>query len=55
MEALESMMQISENYEFIASVVGDIVDTPHQLSGLDIEQERQSTLRELIIKQGIIK
>ena len=53
-EAYEPLFQIAKNHEYIARIVGDVVDTPFAIAGLNIASEKYVTLGELMVERKLI-
>lgn len=53
-DAFEPINNILDNYEYIARIIGDILDTPYQVAGLDIMEEKYVTIGELIHERNLI-
>ena len=54
-DAFEPMFSISENYEYIARIIGDVVDTPFALAGHGIVDVDYVPLGELMHESNMIK
>lgn len=54
-DAFEPMFSISENYEYIARIIGDVVDTPFALAGHGIVDVDYVPLGELMLESNMIK
>ncbi len=49
------MHSVLESYEYIARIIGDVVDTPYALAGLGIKADEYVPLGELLAKRNLIK
>ena len=54
-DAMESILMIARNYEYIARVIGDVVDTPFAIAGLNISELDLVPLGELMAERKMIK
>ncbi len=53
-DAFIPMHSILENYEYIARIIGDVVDTPYALAGIGIKNEEYVSLGELLRERNMI-
>ena len=53
-DAFVSMHGVLENYEYIARIIGDVVDTPYALAGLGIKGVDYVPLGELLAERNMI-
>ena len=54
-DAFEPMNIILQNGEYIARIIGDVLDTPYQVAGLNIPIKKYVPLGEILLEKGIIK
>ena len=54
-DAFEAMQNICTNYEYIARIIGDVVDTPFAIAGLNIDEFNYVPLGELMLQRNMIK
>ena len=54
-DSMESIITVSKNYEYIAKVIGDIVDTPYAIAGLNVNVRDYVSLGELMAERKMIK
>ena len=54
-DAFEAMQKICENYEYIARIIGDVVDTPFAIAGLNIDEFNYVPLGELMLERKMIQ
>ncbi len=54
-DAFEPMFEISRNYDYIARIIGDVVDTPFAIAGLNIRSLDYVPLGELMLERNMIK
>ena len=53
-DAYEPLFKIAQNKDYIARIVGDVVDTPFAIAGLNIKEEKYVTLGELMLERKLI-
>lgn len=53
-DAFEPMNLILKCHEYIARIIGDVLDTPYQVSGLNIELKNYVPLGNILVEKGII-
>ena len=54
-DAFQACFNIAVNFDYIARVIGDVVDTPFAIAGLNIKEMDYVPLGELMIQRGLIK
>ena len=54
-DAFESMYNIAGQYDYVARIIGDIVDTPYAIAGLNIKNNKFVPLGQLMIDRQLIK
>ena len=54
-DAYEAMFNIAGNYDYASRIIGDVVDTPFAIAGLNIKDNKFVPLGELMCERGLIK
>ncbi len=54
-DAFQACYDIAAQYDYVARVIGDVVDTPFAIAGLNIKNMDYVPLGELMIQRGLIK
>jgi HAD superfamily hydrolase (TIGR01549 family) len=54
-DAFEAMHKCLVNYEYIARVIGDVVDTPYAIAGFNINKRDYIPIGKLMLDRGMIK
>lgn len=54
-DAMEAIILISRNYDYIARIIGDIVDTPYAIAGLNVNLRDYVPLGELMAERKMIE
>ena len=54
-DAMEAIVTIARNYDYIARIIGDVVDTPYAIAGLNINSRDYIPLGELMAERKMIK
>ena len=53
-DSYEPINIILNNYEYIARIIGDVLDTPYQFAGLNIPLKKYVSLGELMLERKLI-
>ena len=54
-DAMEPIISIARNYDYIARIIGDVVDTPFAIAGLNISKQDYVPLGELMAERKMIE
>lgn len=54
-DAFDAIFNISNNYEYIARIVGNVVDSPFGMCGLNLKKKDYVEIGELLLRYGMIK
>lgn len=54
-DAFEPMNAILNSSEYIAKIIGDVLDTPYQVAGINIPVKKYVPLGQILLEKGIIK
>ena len=54
-DAMEAIISISQNYDYIARIIGDIMDTPYAIAGINVNIRDYVPLGELMVERKMIK
>ena len=54
-DVYEPMFTITKNYNYIASIIGNVLDTPHSIAGLGIKDKQYVSLGQRLYENGLIK
>ena len=53
-DAMESILSVAKDYEYVANVIGDVVDTPFAIAGLNVSDLDYVALGELMVERKLI-
>ena len=54
-DSMEAIISISQNYDYIARIIGDIVDTPYAIAGINVHIRDYVPLGELMVERKMIE
>lgn len=54
-DSMEAIISVSKKYDYIARIIGDIVDTPYAIAGLNLKACDYVPLGELMLERKMIK
>ena len=53
-DAFEPIFRITNRYSYLAKMVGEVVDTPYAIAGLNIEKQKYVEMGTLMLERKLI-
>lgn len=55
LQAFDSIFKVADDHIYLSSIIGDIVDSPNQLSGFGLKASEYVSIKQIILDLGLIK